>query len=639
MLAFFIVAECASACAGGWCSGPGNWSYQIPNPEEPWLIKAEDHPIQRAIAILEAYVTPEEAKTLYADLEGLRIGYYQDNACQSNTQESVDAFREAVLADPSAKSQADALIDVRTRMQKTCDKGMEGFLAEIVGMKAGGGAEFVAYVKGAAQMYLRRDADAVKTFEGLGDAKNEWVKETATYVRARALLRQAQAKWDGYQFGAGGQFGIDQALVDQAGTAFKDYVKAYPKGRYAESATSMERRVLLLKDDRAALQAAVFAAFKQRLAAKDLRTVGRKILGELNYVTKIGAEGFPADQPVLAAAFAGSTEIQKEAAPDILKAVEKNEDAYKAYPGAFALTKAELQLKVGDFAAAEKTSSGALGGEVPPRIALALRQALAEAYVGQKKAQDAAKELTALFAAGPNFKEDEDLVALLLKAAQESKDYKLLFAGDAPTAKPEAARSALRDLFEDADLRKIVAMPDLAAPLRAAAQFPVLEKPLLDQDVEAFLKDYEAFGKPAPFDQVEAAARTLMTTPKDPKALFNYGYFLAVRLVPTLASDHCCACNIVKGLDPYESGSSRKYKQPIEYYVEALENIGPEKGKDLEAKILHHAIMCFKASNAAGYCTGYQSEQKFPKEVRKAWFDRLKTHKGSKWLKQTKYYY
>ncbi len=148
-----------------------------------------------------------------------------------------------------------------------------------------------------------------------------------------------------------------------------------------------------------------------------------------------------------------------------------------------------------------------------------------------------------------------------------------------------------------------------------------------------FLALHEQAGKPAPFDEVETAARALARDGSDPKGLFNAGYFLHQRNgVPA----PCCPCDRLSARLPTRVDAG---VAPIALYAEALARLGERRDDDLEAKALHHAILCFKQSSDGMACLRGVFDE-VPEATRAGWFRLLKTrHAASPWAAKTRYYY
>ncbi len=115
------------------------------------------------------------------------------------------------------------------------------------------GRAWLAYLQAAEAFYGEQWDAARQGFAALVHAPDPWLAETALYMAVRVEMGAAQAhaftKWGFYQ----GQSNLDQPMVARAAAALAAYEAAYPNGRYRASASGLERRVLWLADDTAAL--------------------------------------------------------------------------------------------------------------------------------------------------------------------------------------------------------------------------------------------------------------------------------------------------------------------------------------------------------------------------------------------------
>ena len=108
--------------------------------------------------------------------------------------------------------------------------------------------EFAAYFSAVSQFYKSTHADAA-AFVALSNAGQPWVKEAANYMGARALLLNVQENaFDEYGTIAAGK--VDALAVGKALDGLNSYLKAYPSGAYAASATGLLRRAYWLGGDR-----------------------------------------------------------------------------------------------------------------------------------------------------------------------------------------------------------------------------------------------------------------------------------------------------------------------------------------------------------------------------------------------------
>lgn len=116
------------------------------------------------------------------------------------------------------------------------------------------GLEFLAYLKAADAFYANNWHDADAGFLALRKARNPWVAETARYMPIRIGLRSAVAMMSD-DYGNLDLAKVDKDRITQARNAIADYLKAYPRGLYADSARGLVRRVLWLDGNDAELVA------------------------------------------------------------------------------------------------------------------------------------------------------------------------------------------------------------------------------------------------------------------------------------------------------------------------------------------------------------------------------------------------
>lgn len=176
---------------------------------------------------------------------------YAGSRCQTLASGG-DAFRAALAASKGVKAdERDTLAAARDLVKPACD-GDKGPAAWPV-VSSAPGREYLAYLQGARAFYADDFASAGKLFADLSRARDPWLAETARYMVARNELAAAQAgafdEWGGY---AGGDK-VDRPSATLARAALQDYLSAYPKGRYAASASGLTRRAAWLLGEGPAL--------------------------------------------------------------------------------------------------------------------------------------------------------------------------------------------------------------------------------------------------------------------------------------------------------------------------------------------------------------------------------------------------
>jgi tetratricopeptide (TPR) repeat protein len=185
-----------------------------------------------------------------------------------------------------------ALIEARSRLTSSCDaKSAQGAALEDplapTAKPTPAARDFAAYLIGAKAFYDGDFDEAVTQFASLAKSENAWLRETARYMTARALLNKAQVGAFADFDGTAEPKVSDKSSLAEAESAFKAYLSAYPAGSYADSARGLLRRVYWLARDKAKL-GAEYASLLPRVGAArsasaipDLADeIDRKFLGE-----------------------------------------------------------------------------------------------------------------------------------------------------------------------------------------------------------------------------------------------------------------------------------------------------------------------------------------------------------------------
>ncbi|MGC3027404.1 hypothetical protein ACPUER_20030 [Burkholderia sp. DN3021] len=175
----------------------------------------------------------------YADGEG--------SICRSMNA-GADAFNDAlsgaggIPADEAARLRA-ARADIT---QKTCAAGGASATWTKPPVKSPLGQQFAAYLDGTNAFYRADFLAATKAFANASHSANPWLKETGLYMAGRAQLNAAQANVFDNDSPTPSRARVTKVSLDAANTVFRTYLKVYPQGRYAVSATGLLRRVAWL---------------------------------------------------------------------------------------------------------------------------------------------------------------------------------------------------------------------------------------------------------------------------------------------------------------------------------------------------------------------------------------------------------
>ena len=154
----------------------------------------------------------------------------------------------------------------RGLIAKACDKAA-GIALDLSGVTSSEGRAFAHYLEGTRLFYAEALAKAGGEFAAVGTASSPWLTETALYMRFRTALAQAMK-------GSIGEWGEiaepdnrDMPAIARADAMRRQYLAAYPAGRYSSSARNLERRIAWLRGDKATLGAAYSAMLASPEAA------------------------------------------------------------------------------------------------------------------------------------------------------------------------------------------------------------------------------------------------------------------------------------------------------------------------------------------------------------------------------------
>jgi len=183
------------------------------------------------------------------------FGYDSGNLGLCHTNRSgAQQFAAELKANPRVPGQEKAaLAAARAVLAKACDRaGQTQFaLAEVKSLE---GRAYAEYLEGTRLFYAEDLGAASSRFDAVA-ASSGWLAETAAYMRFRTAMAQAMK-------GSVGKWGEiadvekrDRSAIDHADAIRRQYLRAYPTGRYAASARSFERRIAWLRGDQATLGA------------------------------------------------------------------------------------------------------------------------------------------------------------------------------------------------------------------------------------------------------------------------------------------------------------------------------------------------------------------------------------------------
>lgn len=208
------------------------------------------------------------------------------------------AFRSALAASKGLKpGEGDTLSQARDLVKPACD-GDKGSASWPSGVSSTTAMAFLAYLQGARAFYAEDFAAARARFAELSKVRDPWLAETARYMTARNELAAAQAgaidEWGAYSADK-----ADKAAAQRGRTALSDYLSAYPRGRYAASATGLQRRAVWLLGDGPALAHSYAGMLaRQHLSGPETPQLMQEVESKLFFGTGLGGN---ADAPMLLA--------------------------------------------------------------------------------------------------------------------------------------------------------------------------------------------------------------------------------------------------------------------------------------------------------------------------------------------------
>jgi|GEM_PF-1686949 len=600
-----------------------------------------------------------------------RLGASGYGRCLTDNAEAVEAFLTEVKNASLPSQDGMLLAQERLRFAGLCEKAMEGYQPLKVSEPA---KPYARYLEAAAAFYAGQYEPAQAQFKALtADARN-WVRETSLYMLGRIALNQAQIRFDLWSEPSAEN--IDKAFLDQAASAFGDYLKTYPKGRYAESAKGLFRKIHWLAADNAALA----ADYQRWLAAMGTGASSETVLDFVDETErKVNPAGNVVDalwpSPILASlSTLASWRPQNEGEPSVppvgveMLTGHREEFAnagleplwsYLALAHAFWMEKnyPEVIRQTASERIAAKSSNLAYSRWVLRGLSLMALRQFPEAenhwLETLKTVEHPGEKIQAQW--------------LLALTWNETGRLDSVYAKDSPVALPE-----IQDYFvhkaKPALLESLLKRDDLPPHTKSLAYFRLVSQWVRHRNfaaAEQILTAYQPTGFALAQDQLAPLSSegqkdgytcpafkellaALHKTPDSARWLNCMGDFLRTwdwnYPDPVIADENPAEFGAHHWHELADYGLSAtavedvfggKTYTSMDYYQEAISRHGAgQTDKDL-AYALHRATTCF-ASSGYNHC----GDQDIPKAQRAAWFKRLKTqYKNSRWAKEQKYYW
>ncbi len=594
---------------------------------------------------------------------------FSDGRCISN-ESGQNAFEAALVA---AKQKLPAnevarLVIARKALQPGCGDGEPTrpvVEAELTGISSQAGKDFAGYLVAAASFYDGDFAGARQAFQSLSTGKTAWPKEAALYMLGRVELNLAmESAFDDY--GSPAENPDNSSELNAAELAFKNYIKAYPQGSYAVSASGLLRKVYWLAKADDKLLAEYVAAFKRKnlngsnVSLADLVQEMDVKLGDRLQPSKVS------DPYILAMAN--------------LRAMRSYDD-----PDSKPITRAQIEAQRARFAGQETLYNYLLAAHAfyvskDPDAALnmlpadpggngylsySLRALTALALDAKNDPKARASLLSVLESSKRPFQRGSMELALAMHD-ERNNGLERVFAADSAVKDPEIREMLLRYTAGPKLLRAQAVATTASKQERQVALYTLLYKNLTRGAYKDFLRDQALIPpgtKPMPKDDystpiytnigifkwagvqegfacpsLATLATALGGAPKDAPSLMCLAEFARTNGFDSGASWPDLPQSLDMQPEKDELGGTAsmfpgKRFSRLEIYKGVIAD--PAAPASSKAYALYRAVYCYGPS---GYnsCGGTE----VPKEQRRAWYNQLKkTYPASPWAVKLKYYW
>ncbi len=584
------------------------------------------------------------------DMNGDEVSTGEGTICVSDTKGSAD-FLAAVAADKDVTDAERASLKAAREAVK-CSDGAAAGQTPSLDAQSPNAKDFAAYLAAVTEFYRGNHADAAR-FSALANSGQPWVREAAHYMQARVALLAAQAEAF-TDYGTLQKDKIHPTLVKAAKDALDAYLKNYPNGAYAVSASGLLRRAAWLSGD----GAAQLAAYSSLLTKTPVNAASLAWINELDF--KLPAEAYLTD---------GASPLFL-AVEDLRQMREQLDDAGKPKPGMAAAVLEAQKLRFAgheelfDYLLAvrawfvDKDAQTALRllPEKPPLADLTylefsrqLLRAEAQEANGDKAARAA---YVALFPFAKQPFQRPTLELALAINDERNKNISAVFASDSLIKEPLIREQVLNYVAGPILLRQQGTAPDVSQDERETALYRLFTRDLVQGHFKGFLDDIkllppkppaDANGK-AVADKFEAfrwegsktgylcpdlmsTVQKLVANAKDIQGRLCLGDFFRV----TDTSDIGAADKDALGSTGTLFAGAPLARQ--DFYTDIIKN--PAAKRDDRAYALFRAVHCYEPVHING-CGGTDVSL----AVRKSWHDELKAKYGATlWAKDLHYYW
>ncbi|AYH49955.1 hypothetical protein B6N31_21065 [Dickeya fangzhongdai] len=587
-----------------------------------------------------------------------------DGRWVSNDATTLESFFDLLLADKELNdAQRTQLALVRMKMLSS-DYGVGDANTDLASSvpDAGHAGELRRYLANAVAFYEGQLDQADKGFQQLLPASQPWVAETARYMLIRVSINQAMKDAQD-EYNMFDPRKMDKAAGKQAVQRIDEYLKQYPRGKYADSAKGLYRRAEWISGDTVALAGRFSQVLASAKSVDQLQAIGNEIDNKLLEDNQFVSS---ADTPVLMLV----QDIKRLRSPDgwmTLPALTQ-EEITRQQP---LFEKAGMQEEFRylqaafhyylqrDYAAVLKTLPMTTADDITNVTAFSSQVLRGLAMQQQKQWDEAEAHWRHLLMLKTTYTQQQFLQLTLAQTLVDSGQPERVFTPESPV-KNLRFRSAILKVSADAELLHRQTGPQQTHEERAIALHTLLTKQLTHRDYAGFLKDSALLKTIAPLKSTEN-----MSWNEEDLTVFGWdgsdteeGYECPTlqETVTTLsqnASDaHALNClgefvlrtgngvgfdwgesNMLNGLTDAAAQYPGKEFNRLDNYMQVIADA--KAAPEDKSYALYRAIYCYAPS-------GYNDcgSQDISKETRKAWFRQLKADfKGSQWARQLKYYW
>ncbi len=600
-------------------------------------------------------------------------GVSYGDRCISNKSGQLD-FEAALVAAKQKLPAGEAaqLVIARQALQPECGDGAmmrPAVEAALRAISSQAGKDFAGYLLAAASFYDGDFAGARQGFQSLAKAQTTWSKEAALYMLGRVELNLAmESAFDDYGYPA--ENPNNSGELSAAELAFKAYLKAYPQGDYAVSASGLLRKVYWLAKDEDKLLAEYTAAFKRKnlsgsnVSLADLVQEMDVKLGEKLAPSKVNDPYILAMVDLKAMRVSDDPDMQDEGKPISRAQIEAQKSLFAGQEALYNYVLAAHAVFVAkDADAALKLLPVQAEGDSYFAYSQRALRALALDSKGDAGARQAL--MSVLGSAKRPFQ--RGLMELAVAMHDErSAGLERVFAADSSVKDPEVREMLLRYTAGPKLLRAQAVAKTAAKQEREVALYTLLYKDITRGAYKDFLRDQAlipAGTKPKPADDyttpvytdtaifkwagakegfacpsLATLATALAGAPKDAPSLVCLAEFARINGFDNGSSwpDLSQSLDLLPPKDQLGGTPSMfpgKAFSRLETYKGVIAD--PAAPATSKAYALYRAVYCYGPS---GYnsCGGTE----VPKAQRKAWYNQLKkTYPASPWAVKLKYYW